>query len=72
MTVTETAETVGTSVQNAMYHINNLQEAELLAMVDTWYSEKGKEMPVYAIICEKIVVTTEGEDGPLTHHGPQT
>jgi predicted transcriptional regulator len=72
MTVTEIAETVGTSVQNAMYHTNNLQEAGLLAMVDTWYSEKGKEMSVYAASCEKIVLTTESEDSSLTHHGLQT
>jgi predicted transcriptional regulator len=72
MTVTEIAGTVGTSVQNAMYHTNNLREAKLIAMVDTWYSEKGKEMPVYAASCETIVLTTESEDSSLTHHDLQT
>jgi len=46
--VSELAEVVDTSIQNVRYHIEKLQQAELVELVDTWYSEKGNEMNVYA------------------------
>lgn len=52
------AETVGESVQNAMYHINNLHSVGLLTVVDTWYSEKGQEMDVYAVKYDSFILTT--------------
>lgn len=41
------AETVETSVQNAGYHLERLERAGLVEVVDTWYSSKGNEMDVY-------------------------
>jgi DNA-binding transcriptional ArsR family regulator len=37
-----------TSIQNAQYHLEKLQDADLVGVVDTWYSERGTEMDVYA------------------------
>lgn len=48
MVASELADRVGTSLQNTQYHLNNLLNAELVAIVETWYSSKGKEMKVYA------------------------
>lgn len=53
------AETVGTSTQNVMYHINTLKEADLLTVVDTWYSKKGREMDIYTAKYDSLVLTTE-------------
>lgn len=74
MTVSDIAETAGTSIQNAMYHINNLQDARVVEGVDTWYSEKGRNMTVYAASCERIVLTldTTHEEDSSNHHGSQT
>lgn len=47
-TASELAETVETSVQNVSYHLTRLQDAELIEVVDTWYSQQGREMDVYA------------------------
>jgi len=51
------AETVETSTQNATYHINILQEADLLTVVDTRYSEKGREMDIYTATYGSVVLT---------------
>lgn len=74
MTVSDIAETAGTSLQNAMYHTNNLQDAGVIEGVDTWYSEKGRKMKVYAACYERIVLTLNigQERGSPTHHGSQT
>lgn len=45
---------VETSLQNVQYHLGKLEHADLIEEVDTWYSEKGREMSVYA-----------PKDGPL-------
>lgn len=42
------AETVDTSLQNVKYHIERLERAGLVEVVDTRYSSKGNEMDVYA------------------------
>lgn len=44
----ELADELDTSIQNARYHLGNLQDAGLVEVVDTWYSEQGNEMKVYA------------------------
>jgi DNA-binding transcriptional ArsR family regulator len=44
------------SVQNAKYHIDNLLESGLIEVVDTWYSESGQPMKVYAPKNHSIVV----------------
>lgn len=55
----DVAEAVGTSTQNAIYHINKLHKGDLLAIVDTWYSERGQEMNVYAARYDPVVLTVE-------------
>ncbi|AGN00796.1 putative transcriptional regulator [Salinarchaeum sp. Harcht-Bsk1] len=37
-----------TSLQNVQYHLDRMQDAELIEVADTRYSEKGNEMCVYA------------------------
>jgi len=39
-TTSDIAEAIGTSIQNAKYHLNRLCEADLVEAVDTWYSKK--------------------------------
>lgn len=55
-TASEIAKLVDQSVQNVSYHLNRLCEAELITPTETWYSEKGKEMTVYALATEQLVV----------------
>jgi len=57
----ELAVETDTTVQNVRYHLDNLQEADLISVVDTWYSEKGTEMNVYAPT-EAAVVLTAGQE----------
>ncbi|MCO8242862.1 winged helix-turn-helix domain-containing protein [Haladaptatus sp. AB643] len=47
-TASELSEQVDTSLQNAQYHLKKLEDADLITAVDTIYSEKGREMKVYA------------------------
>ncbi|MFO7834626.1 MAG: hypothetical protein R6V31_11405, partial [Halohasta sp.] len=49
------------TVQNVRYHLENLQDAELIDAADTWYSEKGTEMTVYAPTDAALVVTAGTE-----------
>lgn len=50
------------SLQNAQYHIGNLQEAGLIEPVDTVYSEKGREMQVYGPADAPLIVYAGTED----------
>lgn len=56
------ADAVGTSLQNARYHLDNLQSAEVIEPVDTWYSARGTEMTVYAPTSEALVVAAGRKD----------
>ena len=47
-TPAELADQTDTSVQNAMYHLDKLEDVGLARVVDTRYSSRGKEMRVYA------------------------
>lgn len=58
-TATDIADRVETSLQNVHYHVENLKEVNLLTIVDTWYSSKGKEMKVYATTHDRVVLTTD-------------
>ncbi|WP_115865318.1 ArsR/SmtB family transcription factor [Halorussus litoreus] len=60
-TPSELAEAVDTSLQNAQYHLGKLEDAEIIEAVDTVYSEKGREMTVYAPADRPLVVFA-GED----------
>jgi len=52
----ELAEETETSVQNIRYHLTNLTDIDLVTVADTWYSEKGTEMKVYAPTDSALVV----------------
>lgn len=58
----QVANAVDTSIANVNYHLDNLQQADLVANVDTWYSDKGREMTVYAPTDDPIVLSGT-EDG---------
>ena len=55
-TKSELAAEVDTSLQNVQYHLSRLDEADLVDIVDTAYSEKGREMDVYAAADEPLVL----------------
>ena len=59
-TNSELAETVDTSLQNVQYHLGKLDAADLVDVVDTAYSEKGREMDVYAAADEPLVLFAGG------------
>jgi DNA-binding transcriptional ArsR family regulator len=52
----ELADRVDTSLQNAQYHLQNLEEAGAVEVIDTAYSEKGREMDVYAPADQPLVI----------------
>jgi len=58
----EVADRVDTSLQNAQYHLGNLEDAGVIEVVDTTYSEKGREMDVYAPAEAPLVVFAGDED----------
>jgi len=58
----ELAERVDTSVQNAQYHLEKLDKAGAIEVVDTAYSEKGREMDVYAPADEPLVIYVGDEE----------
>lgn len=47
LTPTGVADRLDTSVETVGYHLDNLQDAGLVDVVDTVYSAKGREMDVY-------------------------
>ncbi|MFB6123531.1 MAG: ArsR/SmtB family transcription factor [Haloferacaceae archaeon] len=47
-TPAELADRTETSVQNVSYHLSKLEDAGVVTAVGTRYSEKGREMTVYA------------------------
>ncbi|GAB7090873.1 helix-turn-helix domain-containing protein [Halorubrum luteum] len=55
-TTSEVADELDTSLQNAQYHLGRLSEADLVDVVGTAYSEKGREMNVYAPADEPVVL----------------
>jgi len=54
--MSEIAEEVDTSLQNVEYHLDRLEDADLVEVTDTWYSSKGTEMDVYAPTSAPLVV----------------
>jgi DNA-binding transcriptional ArsR family regulator len=64
-TASELAEEVDTSLQNARYHLDTLLDAGLVEVVDTWYSERGTEMKVYAPANEALVLFASEDGGSL-------
>jgi DNA-binding transcriptional ArsR family regulator len=60
-TASQVADEVDTSLQNAHYHLERLQEAGLVEVVDTWYSTRGAEMDVYAAVYDEFVIVPSAE-----------
>jgi DNA-binding transcriptional ArsR family regulator len=59
------ADRVDTSLQNVQYHLRKLQEAGLVEVGDTVYSEKGREMNVY-VPADRALVVVAGRDEETT------
>ncbi len=59
-TTSELATELETSLQNVQYHLRRLSDADLVEVVDTAYSEKGREMNVYAPADEPLVLFAGG------------
>ena len=58
----DVADRTDTSIQNAQYHLDRLETAGLIEAAGTGYSEKGREMTVYAPSDQALVVVAGGED----------
>ncbi|RRJ33123.1 ArsR/SmtB family transcription factor [Halocatena pleomorpha] len=61
-TASEVATRVDTSVQNARHHLSKLKQVDAVRVADTRYSEKGREMSVYAPSEEPLVVFVGREE----------
>jgi len=60
------ADRVETSLQNAQYHLEKLENAGAVEVVDTAYSAKGREMDVYAAADQPLVIFAgDREEGSL-------
>ena len=46
-TPSDLADELEMSIQRVRYHLGNLQEVDAVEVIDTCYSEKGREMEVY-------------------------
>ncbi|WP_276254544.1 ArsR/SmtB family transcription factor [Halomontanus rarus] len=58
-TPSDVAESIDSSIQNVRYHLENLEDAGLVEVVDTWYSSRGNEMSVYATADGPLIVTSD-------------
>ena len=58
----EVRDEIGTSLQNVHYHLENLEEADLIQPAGSGYSEKGTEMTVYAPASEAVVLFAGAQD----------
>lgn len=56
------AERLDLTIQNAAYHLGKLRSAGLVAVAETWYSEKGTPMRVYAPASDPLVVVAGRPD----------
>lgn len=56
------AERVDSSIQNVRYHLENLEEADLVEVTDTWYSSRGNEMSVYAASSNALVLANDEQE----------
>lgn len=60
-TASDVANAVDTSLQNTKYHVDKLVDADLIEVVDIWYSEHGREMKVYAPSNSSVVLVASNE-----------
>ena len=56
------AESVDTSLQNVQYHLDRLDSAGAIEVIDTVSSEKGREMDVYAPADRPLVVVAAADE----------
>jgi DNA-binding transcriptional ArsR family regulator len=56
------ADSVDTSLQNVQYHLQRLESAGVIEVAGTAYSEKGREMNVYAPADRALVVVAGQQD----------
>jgi len=56
------AERIDSSIQNVRYHLENLEEADLVEVTDTWYSSRGNEMSVYAASSNALVLANDEQE----------
>ncbi|MFB6266852.1 MAG: ArsR/SmtB family transcription factor [Halodesulfurarchaeum sp.] len=56
------ADRTDTSLQNAQYHLEKLESADLIDVIDTRYSEKGREMNVYGAQDAPVVLFAGSEE----------
>lgn len=56
------AERVDTTLQNTQYHLERMEDAGLIEVAGTSYSEKGREMDVYAPSDRALVVVAGREE----------
>jgi DNA-binding transcriptional ArsR family regulator len=67
-TPSELSDRTNFSLQNISYHLDNLEDSGLIRVAGTRYSEKGREMNIYAPAEEPVVVfvgTQERKSGFL-------
>lgn len=62
LTPSELATELDLTVETVSYHLETLAERELISERDTVYSEKGREMTVYAIATDPTVVIFGSSD----------
>lgn len=58
-TPSDVAEAIDSSIQNVRYHLEKLEDAGLVEVIDTWYSSRGNEMSVYATANGPLIVTSD-------------
>ena len=58
-TPSDVAEAIDSSIQNVRYHLEKLEDAGLVEVIDTWYSSRGNEMSVYATTDGPLIVTSD-------------
>lgn len=56
MSASELADRLDLSVESVSYHLDNLEDRELIEVYTTVYSEKGREMAVYGVSEDPVVL----------------
>lgn len=55
---TELADRIDTSLQNISYHLKRLDNVDLVTVVGTRYSEKGRKIKIYALAVSELIIHT--------------
>lgn len=62
----ELARRLDTSVQNAHYHVRNLENAGIVEVIGSRYSDKGKEMSIYGPAVDPIILLGDASTADRT------